>query len=80
MRAVVKRWGNSAAVRLPAAVLAKSSISLEQAVDVREEDGRIIIEPIRTPVYDLSVLLAEMTPDTFHDEADYGAPVGEEIW
>lgn len=47
MKVVVKKWGNSAAVRIPASVMAAAALSLDQAVDVREEAGRIVIEPIR---------------------------------
>jgi len=35
----VKKWGNSAAVRIPAAVLADAGIELDQPVEVREERG-----------------------------------------
>lgn len=80
MQVLIKKWGNSASVRIPAAVMAAASISVDQAVDVREENGRIIIEPIRAPAYDLSDLLARMTPETFPDDADFGAPIGEEVW
>jgi len=47
---------------------------------VREEDGRIVIEPVRAPTYDLSAMIDRMTPDTFHDEVDFGKPVGGEAW
>ena len=80
MQVLIKKWDNSASVRIPAAVMAAASISVDQAVDVREENGRIIIEPIRAPAYDLSDLLARMTPETFPDDADFGAPIGEEVW
>lgn len=80
MRVQVKKWGNSASVRIPASVMAAASLRLDQPVDVREEDGRIVIEPIRTPAPDLDALLARMTPDTFPDDVDFGAPVGEEVW
>ena len=80
MQVHVKKWGNSASVRIPAAVMAAASLSIDQAVEVREEGGRIIIEPIRAPVYDLDQLLDRMTPETFHDDADFGAPVGQEVW
>lgn len=53
---------------------------VDQAVDVREEGGRVIIEPIAAPSYDLDDLLARMTPDTFHEEVDFGRPVGGEAW
>ncbi len=41
MEITIKKWGNSAAVRIPAAILAAAHIGLDQAVDVREEQGRI---------------------------------------
>jgi len=80
MQVLVKKWGNSASVRIPATVMAAASIVIDQAVDVREENGRIIIEPIRAPSFDLNELLARMTPETFPDEIDFGAPVGQEVW
>jgi len=80
MQVLVKKWGNSASVRIPATVMAAASIVIDQAVDVREENGRIIIEPIRAPSFDLNELLARMTPETFADEIDFGAPVGQEVW
>jgi antitoxin MazE len=80
MRVQVKKWGNSAAVRIPASVMAAASLNPDQSVDVREEGGRIIIEPVRSPVYDLAEMLAQMSPETFPDDADFGPPAGQEIW
>ena len=47
MKTIVKKCGNSAAVRIPAAVLAASSMAVDPAVDIREESGRIVIERIK---------------------------------
>lgn len=80
MRVQVKKWGNSASVRIPASVMVAASLRLDQAVDVREEGGRIVIEPVTAPTYDLDDLLARMTPDSFPDEIDFGRPVGGEAW
>lgn len=80
MRVQVKKWGNSASVRIPASVMAAASLRIDQAVDVREEDGRVIIEPVAEPRCDLDDLLARMTPDTFPDEVDFGRSVGGEVW
>ena len=80
MKVQVKKWGNSASVRIPASVMAAASLSLDQAVDVREEGGLIIIEPIRTPIFDLDRLVDDMNPDTFPDDTDFGPPVGNEVW
>jgi antitoxin component of MazEF toxin-antitoxin module len=63
MKGTVKKWGNSAAVRIPAAVLQAAHVDLDQDVDVREEAGRIIIEPVRKrPRYTLDELVAQCNP------------------
>lgn len=80
MRLQVKKWGNSASVRIPASIMAAAALHIDQLVDIREDKGRILIEPVSTPVYDLDALLAQMTPDNFPDDMDFGAPVGNEIW
>jgi antitoxin MazE len=76
----VKKWGNSASVRIPAPILAAASMRLDQEVDVREENGRIVIEPVSAPMFELDQLLGTMTPDTFPEDVDFGTPVGQEIW
>ena len=76
----VKKWGNSASVRIPASVMAAAALRIDQAVDVREEGGRIIIEPIMAPSYDLDALLAGMLPDNFPEIVDFGPEVGNEAW
>ncbi|MBV8107581.1 MAG: AbrB/MazE/SpoVT family DNA-binding domain-containing protein [Hyphomicrobiales bacterium] len=80
MRVLVKKWGNSAAVRIPASVMAAASLDVDQAVDVREEGGRVVIEPLKTEPYDLDTLLAQMRPETFPEDIDFGPPRGREIW
>lgn len=60
--------------------MAAAALQIDQEVEMREEDGRIIIEPIAAPAYDLATLLTAMTADTFPDNVDFGPPVGEEIW
>ena len=76
----IRKWGNSAAVRLPSSVLTAADLKLDQAVDVRQEGDRIIISPIKAPVYDLDAMIDEMKPSTFHEDADFGKPVGKETW
>jgi antitoxin MazE len=73
VRVQVKKWGNSASVRIPASVMAAASLRIDQAVDVREEGGRVIIEPVAESGYNLDDLLARMTPDTFREKVDFGA-------
>jgi antitoxin MazE len=80
MRVIVKKWGNSAAVRIPAAIMEATQLSLDEAVEVREERGRIVIEPVRPSKYDLAQLLADITPENLHAEASFGPAVGKEAF
>lgn len=80
MKILVKKWGNSAAVRIPAPVMAAMELQLDQMVDIREEDGRIIIEPLAEPALTLDALLDRIIPENLPDEIDFGQPAGKEMW
>jgi antitoxin MazE len=80
MQGVVKKWGNSAAVRIPASVLEAAHFGLDQAVDVREEGGRIVIERLRPLRYDIEALVAGITNENRHEPVDVGKPAGQEAW
>ena len=80
MRVKVKKWGNSAAVRIPASVMQATRLALDEVVDVREDAGRIVIEPIRQKTYDLEELLRGITPKNQHAAINFGVAVGKEAW
>ncbi len=80
MKVIVKKWGNSAAVRIPASAMVAAHIALDQTVEVREEQGRIVIEPVRRKVYKLEELLGCITAKNLRKPIDTGASVGEEAW
>jgi antitoxin MazE len=78
MRSIVKKWGNSAALRIPAPVMRAARLELDEPVDVREESGCIVIEPVRRKEYDLAVLVKGITRGNLHAAVDFGGPVGKE--
>jgi len=80
MEVIVKKWGNSAAVRIPAAIMAAAHVDLDQSVEVREEQGRIVIEPIRHKQFKLDELLSGISRKNLHEPIDTGVPVGKEVW
>ncbi len=80
MRVTVKKWGNSAAVRLPASVMQATQLELDEVVEVREDQGRIVIERVRQKRYELSELLKGITNKNQHREIDFGPAVGGEMW
>ena len=78
MKSSIKKWGNSASVRIPTVIMEAARLSLDDAVDVREEGGRIIIEPVHRREYDLDELLADITPENLHAEVRFGPAIGKE--
>ncbi len=82
MNVQIKKWGNSASVRIPASILQAAHLAIDANVDIREEDGRIVIEAAkkRRPRYTMDDLLAGMTEENQHDFIETGPMVGKEIW
>ena len=79
IRASIGKWGNSAAVRLPATLMTQANFSDKQPIDLVLQDGRIILEPVAAPDLNLDELLAQITPENIHVEIDFGQPVGREL-
>jgi antitoxin MazE len=80
MKATVKKWGNSAAVRIPVSLMEALRLDIEEVVEVREEAGRIVIEPVRQKAYDLDDLVKGITAKNLHEPVDFGSPKGKEVW
>ncbi len=78
MEAVIRKWGNSPALRLPALALKDAALSLEQKVTITVSRGRIVIEPSEHVEYNLDDLLAGITPKNGHAEVSFGKPLGKE--
>jgi antitoxin ChpS len=82
MRLNIQKWGNSAAVRLPSAMLAQLGLTVGDAFDVEVSAKNVILRAAR-PRYKLADLLAECDLDA--PPPKLGAwediqPVGREVW
>jgi antitoxin MazE len=75
----IAKWGNSLGLRLPKSVAVEADVDEGDTVDVSVKNGTIVIRPSR-PTYSLERLVAKITPRNRHDESDWGAPVGHEMW
>ena len=82
----IKKWGNSLAVRIPAAFADQLHWEENTEVELSVIDGKLVAEAVGgldmqdIPVYDLGEMLAQIRPETFHPETDWGPPVGKEAW
>ena len=79
MEAVIRKWGNSPALRLPMSALKEAKLSLQQKVNIVVTRGRIVIEPLEKIEYDLNELLNGVTSRNLHAEVTFGKPVGKEV-
>ncbi len=79
MRVNVRSWGNSAAVRIPASIMAAAGIAVDQNVEMIEHEGSIVITPARDEL-DLDALIAGITDENRHGELLSGPAVGREVW
>ncbi|WP_245838399.1 AbrB/MazE/SpoVT family DNA-binding domain-containing protein [Niveispirillum lacus] len=66
MQVTMKKSGDSAAVHIPAAILRAAKLDMDATVYVREEAGRIVIEPVPTDELDLAAMIEVITPDNLH--------------
>lgn len=80
MRVQLSKWGNSLAVRIPAAYAKAIGARDSGKAELWVEDGTLVLRPVQeTPHYDLDALLAGITDDNLHAEVETGRPVGAEF-
>lgn len=80
MRTRIVKWGNSLGLRIPKAFAADLGVGAGTPVELAIEDGRLILQAVTRPSYDLADLLEGVTPENLHTEIGTGAPVGREEW
>lgn len=75
----VKKWGNSPSVRLPVAVMREAELNVDDVVNINvDEEGRIILSPVRNDEPSLESLLSAITDENLHHEITFGKPQGKE--
>lgn len=79
MQVEIQKWGNSGAVRLPAAIMKQLNVGLGDQLDLKTEDGRIVLVPLHHE-YRLDDLVRGITKENRHAVVDYGPSVGREAW
>lgn len=80
MRATVRKWGNSLALRIPSGLAEDAHLSDGAEVDIALRDGRLVVEPVAAPEASLDELVAGITPENRHHEQFADGPRGAEAW
>ncbi len=80
MRATVRKWGNSLALRIPRSFAAEARLEQGMPVEVSLVEGKLVVTPVTDPAFTLEQLLAGVTEENLHREVGTGPPVGNEAW
>jgi len=80
MKTLVRRWGNSLALRIPKIFADEISVREGDEVEMRVTKGRLIVVPRPTPDYHLADLVAQIRPGNLHKEIVVPGPRGKEVW
>ena len=78
------KWGNSLAVRIPAALAKEIGASEGKRAEIAVENGALVIRlgtrRKKRRRYTLEELVRGMTKENLHPETDWGPPRGKEVW
>lgn len=84
MQSQINKWGNSAAVRIPANMLASMGLEVNSPVTIEVVDGKIVIKPVRASQKKLKLpfseqaLLQDLNAYTAHAD-EIATPSGSEL-
>jgi len=75
INSTIKKWGNSLAIRIPAAYADELGLDENANVSLQITDDRLIIQREET----LEDILAQITDENKHTLADHSEPRGKEM-
>ena len=76
----LQQWGNSLAVRIPAAVARSARFKVGQPVEVSAQDSNVLVKAIGEPRLTLAQKLAAFDPARHGGEAMTAGRVGKEVF
>jgi antitoxin MazE len=76
----LQQWGNSLAVRIPAAVARSARFKVGQPVEVSVQDSNVLVKAIGEPKMTLAQKLAVFDPDQHGGETMISTRVGNEVF
>ena len=79
MKSQLVKWGNSTAIRIPKEVLRKAGMQEGDTVEFGAKKGAVLAKLVKKR-FKLSELVAEISPESVLDEAEWGEARGREIW
>jgi antitoxin MazE len=78
MNAIIQKWGNSLALRLPKALADEARMSEGTQVELLRTPDGLLLKPRSRPRYQLAKLVRGITPRNRHPETSWGPERGRE--
>lgn len=76
----IAKWGNSLALRIPAAHAREIGLAENTKAELQVRDGKLVLSPLAAgPSFDLDDLIAGITEDNRYPEIPTGPAVGNEF-
>ncbi len=80
MITTIRKWGNSLALRIPKNLAEDVQIKEGSSVQLSVRKGRLVVTPLNGKEYSLEELVADIKPSNLHEEQEFGAHTGREVW
>ena len=80
MKATIRKWGNSLALRIPGAFSRELGLGEATSVEMLIVKSSLVIKPKVAEKPELIKLLAKINKKNLHEAVETGAAVGKEIW
>ena len=80
MKTRIQKWGNSLAVRIPAAFARSLGLEQDSQVKLSMTRSQLVVAPVLKPKPKLAELLDRITSANLHREVEAGKPQGRESW
>lgn len=75
---MVKKWGNSAAVRIPSVLAGQLNVDESTEVEFTVHDCALVVQPVEQKELSLSGLLKNCKPSRLHGVTNFGDDVRRE--
>jgi antitoxin MazE len=80
MKAHLKKWGNSLAIRIPKPIVAAAKLKPGDGLELKVDGPGTIQMRAENAKPILSQLVRQITSENRHVETDWGKPTGNELW
>lgn len=80
MEIKLQKWGNSLGIRVPSNIVKSMNIKINDILDIKEEDSKIIISVPKKKKISLYEEFKKYTGKNLAKEFTWDESVGKEIW